>query len=167
MKYLALNKDKIPKLVNELNLLLANYQVYNQKIKSYHWNVNGNNFFELHRQFEQLYNTAHENIDQIAERIKVLKSNPYNTLKQYLEHSEIKENNDYLNDRHIVESILNDHYLLLRNMRKVLRTAEVAGDDGTMDLISAMMRYTEQKSWMFDSWLVQPVDLRVEMSSMS
>ena len=167
MKYLALNKDKIPALVNELNLLLANYQVYNQKLKNYHWNIKGRNFFEIHKQFEEMYSEAHIHIDQIAERVRILKSKPLSTLKQYLEKSEIKEIDNFLNDRHAIEAILNDHYILLKNARRVLRNAEAAGDEGTTDLISGIMRYIEKKSWMFDSWLVQPSEMIVEMNSLS
>ena len=167
MKYLALNKEKIPALIKELNLLLANYQVYSQKLKNFHWNVKGSYFFELHRQFEKLYERSHNDIDLIAERVRILKSKPWNTLKKYLENSEIKEQEDFLNDRHIVEIIVNDHYLLLKNMRKVLRIAESAGDEGTMDLIVGMMRYIEKKSWMLDSWIEHPVTKDLKLNSMS
>ncbi len=167
MKYLALNKNKIPALVNELNLLLANYQLYNQKLKNYHWNIKGRNFFDIHKLFEEMYSEAHIQIDQIAERVRILKSKPLSTLKQYLDKAEVKEIDDFLNDRHAVESILLDHYILLQNMRRILRNAEAAGDEGTTDLIGGILRYIEKKSWMLDSWIEQPSDLHVEMSSLS
>lgn len=167
MKYLALNKDKVPALVKELNLLLANYELYNQKLKNYHWNIKGRNFFDIHKLFEEMYSEAHVQIDQIAERVRILKSKPLSTLKQYLESAEITEIENFVNDRHAIEAIVHDHYILLRNMRRILRNAEAAGDEGTTDLVGGIMRYIEKKSWMLDSWIEQPANLNVEMSSLS
>ena len=39
-------------VVKALNLLLANYQVHYQKLRDFHWNVTGPDFFDLHEQFE-------------------------------------------------------------------------------------------------------------------
>jgi starvation-inducible DNA-binding protein len=56
-------------LVKKLNNLLANYEVYYQNLRNFHWNVSGPNFFELHAKFEELYDIAHLGIDETAERI--------------------------------------------------------------------------------------------------
>jgi len=41
-------------LVDKLNTLLANYQIYYQNLRNFHWNISGPNFFELHAKFEEL-----------------------------------------------------------------------------------------------------------------
>src|SRR5690606_33776932 len=74
-----------------LNELLANYSVHYQKLRNYHWNVKGSDFFDLHEQFESQYNEARDNIDAIAERIRVFGKTPMSTMREYLETSEIKE----------------------------------------------------------------------------
>ena len=43
-------------LVNELNGLLSNYQIYYQNLRGLHWNIRGKRFFDLHIKFEELYN---------------------------------------------------------------------------------------------------------------
>ena len=60
------------RIAESLNLLLANYSVYYQKLRNYHWNVQGSDFFDLHEQFEMLYTEALNSIDSIAERIRAL-----------------------------------------------------------------------------------------------
>ena len=64
-------------IVVSLNTLLANYQVFYNKLRNFHWNIEGPEFFELHEEFENEYNTVKENIDIVAERIRVfgVKSN--------------------------------------------------------------------------------------------
>ena len=64
MKNEILNKSEI---TEKLNLLLSNYQMYYQNLRSLHWNIKGKMFFMLHEKFEEFYNTASEVIDEIAE----------------------------------------------------------------------------------------------------
>ena len=40
----------------KLNELLANYSLFYQNTRGYHWNIKGEKFFELHLKFEELYN---------------------------------------------------------------------------------------------------------------
>jgi len=63
-------------LATKLNELLANYQIYYQNLRNFHWNVSGPNFFELHAKFEELYNAATLAIDETAERILTLGERP-------------------------------------------------------------------------------------------
>ena len=66
MNYLGIEKEKLVTTVKKLNSLLANYHVYYQNLRNFHWNVNGENFFDQHTLFEDLYNDEKENIDEIA-----------------------------------------------------------------------------------------------------
>lgn len=66
---LGLDPKQTEKLTTDLNLLLANFQVYYQNLRGLHWNIKGKNFFELHVKFEELYTDAQEKVDMIAERI--------------------------------------------------------------------------------------------------
>src|ERR1041384_7583830 len=72
----AKETDKISKALNDL---LANYSVHYQKLRNYHWNVKGSDFFDLHIEFEQQYTEAQQNIDDIAERIRVFSKTPVST----------------------------------------------------------------------------------------
>lgn len=71
LNLIGLDKEKSKELVNHLNDLLANYQIFYQNLRGFHWNVKGSNFFELHAKFEEYYNDAIEKVDEIAERAYV------------------------------------------------------------------------------------------------
>ena len=58
MSYLNMNDEKLLPTVVELNTLLADYHVYYQNLRNFHWNILGDNFFELHEKFEELYTDA-------------------------------------------------------------------------------------------------------------
>jgi len=152
MDYLKLDKSKTEKTVFELNVLLADYHLYYQKLRNFHWNISGVNFFDLHAKFEEMYNDSKLKIDEIAERILTLRNQPLSNLSQYLEISNIKEAGSDLQDIQMIETLLKDHGLILEQMRKVVKTAEEGEDEGTVDLIGAYIRELEKTSWMLDAW---------------
>ena len=53
---IGLDKSKSEELAKKLNVLLANYSIFYQNTRGYHWNIKGHKFFELHLKFEELYN---------------------------------------------------------------------------------------------------------------
>lgn len=152
MSYLGLDEKKTSNTVQELNVLLADYHLYYQKLRNYHWNVIGKNFFDLHEKFEELYDDAKIKIDEIAERILTLRFQPTSNLSDYLEKSNVKESKSDLSDSEMIKNLLTDHGILLKQMRKVIEIAETGGDEGTIDLIGAYIRELEKTSWMLDAW---------------
>ncbi|MDX1760886.1 starvation-inducible DNA-binding protein [Salinimicrobium sediminis] len=152
MSYLGLDEKKTSNTVQELNILLADYHLYYQKLRNYHWNVIGKNFFDLHEKFEELYDDAKIKIDEIAERILTLRYQPTSNLSEYLEKANVKESKSDLSDSQMIKNLLDDHGTILKQMRKVVEIAEKGGDEGTIDLIGAYIRELEKTSWMLDAW---------------
>jgi starvation-inducible DNA-binding protein len=152
MNYLNIDKDKMLPIVTELNVLLADYQVYYQKLRNFHWNVLGKNFFELHNQFEDMYNDTKIKIDEIAERIVTLKYHPISKLSDYIEASNLAESSPLLSDIEMVDTLKKDQKIILNQLAKVIENATKAKDEGTIDLIGAYIRELEKSSWMLNAW---------------
>ena len=72
-------------IIQKLNLLVAGLTVFYQKLRHYHWNVKGPQFFQLHEKFEIIYTEVGDVIDQLAERIVGLDGLPLHTLASMLE----------------------------------------------------------------------------------
>ncbi|NJB69812.1 starvation-inducible DNA-binding protein [Saonia flava] len=152
MKYLNINEEKLIPVVMGLNTLLADYHIYYQKLRNFHWNILGKNFFDLHEKFEELYTEARIKIDEIAERILTLRYHPMSNYSEYLKTSSINENNDSPSDRQMVMEILKAHQILLKQMSIVIGKANEVGDEGTIDLIGGYIRELEKASWILDAW---------------
>lgn len=140
-------------LVAKLNQLLANYQIYYQNLRNFHWNVSGPNFFELHAKFEELYTAATLGIDETAERILTLGSRPYSSYREYIDHAEIKEAMEVKDHIDMVEIIRNDLNILLRLERDTLNTANELDDEGTSSLMSDYITAKEKVVWMLSAYL--------------
>jgi starvation-inducible DNA-binding protein len=143
---------------DSLNDLLANYHIHYQKLRNFHWTVYGKNFFELHRQFEEMYNEAKVDIDEIAERILILGTLPLGTLHAYLKTSTIKEVVQPLSPAAMVGELVKDKDVLTAKMRETIHLATEAGDEGTVDLLSTYLKNQEKRQWMLRAFLKEQED---------
>lgn len=140
-------------IVQGLNGLLADYHIHYQKLRNFHWNVKGPSFFQLHEKFEELYNSARTNIDEIAERIRVFGQAPMSTFQEYLDNAEIKEPGTGITDADMVREVLQDIRILLTRMEEVGHVARENEDIGTEDMITGFVKSLEKNHWMLSAWL--------------
>jgi len=152
MNYIGIDKKALESVASHLNKLLASYNIYYQNLRSFHWHVQGSNFFDLHHLFEDYYNSAKLTIDEIAERILTIGHKPDGSLHTYLDKTKIKESDDLLTDREMAKQVLENQSELIKNMRTVIKEASKVEDEGTIDLIGGMLSAIEKKAWLLYSW---------------
>jgi starvation-inducible DNA-binding protein len=140
-------------LVNDLNVLLANFQMYYQNLRGIHWNIRGKRFFELHLKFEELYNDAQLKVDLIAERVLTLGGVPLHTFEDYLSKNQLEIGRNISKDVDAVNIIVSSISVLLKLERAILTQASVIGDEGTNSMMSDFIQEQEKTLWMLDAWL--------------
>ena len=150
---IGINKEKAIVLNRMLNQLLADYQLFYQNLRGLHWNIKGQNFFELHLKFEEYYNDAVIKVDEIAERILTLEGEPLHTFTDYLKTTKIKEVKSLTDGKKGVELIVNNFSILILQEREILNFAGDANDEGTASLMSDYISETEKTLWMLNSYL--------------
>ncbi len=150
---IGLDKDKAKNLAIKLNILLANYSIFYQNIRGYHWNIKGQKFFELHLKFEELYNDLLLKVDEIAERILTLGDTPEHNYSEYAKTSTIKESEKISDGVKAVEQILESFKTVILLQREMLDLSEEANDEGTNALMSDYIRMQEKLVWMYASFL--------------
>ncbi len=149
----GIDRKKAEKLVVELNILLADYEIFYQNLRGFHWNIKGKEFFELHNKFEELYNDAFVKIDEIAERILTLEGEPLHTYTDYLKTAEIPEAKSITDGTKGVEIVVKNFSTLITKERLILSLASDADDEGTVSLMSDYISETEKTLWMLNSYL--------------
>lgn len=150
---IGLDKQQTLKLTEQLNLLLADYQVLYMNVRGYHWNIKGRNFYELHAKFEEVYNDLIIKVDEVAERILTLEATPVHGYSKYLELSQLSEALDVSDGTVAVEQILAAYKALLIKQRNILNMAAELGDEGTVSLLSDYISQQEKETWMMNSYL--------------
>lgn len=150
---ILLDNDKVEKLTEKLNEVLSDYQVYYQNLRGLHWNIKGKFFFNLHEKFEEYYNEAAENIDELAERILTLGGTPHHTYEDYLVTTKLKAEKNVGDPDTALKVIVDNNQKLLTGLREVLSVANEADDEGTNALASDLIRTIEKRLWMLGAAL--------------
>lgn len=150
---IGLKSDQAKKLAEQLNVLLANYSVFYQNTRGYHWNIKGEKFFELHLKFEELYNDLLIKIDEVAERILTLGHTPEHSYSNYTRLSSVKESNKVSDGKVAVQQILGAFKTIILLQREILNRSAAANDEGTNALMSDYIRMQEKLVWMYSSFL--------------
>jgi starvation-inducible DNA-binding protein len=155
---MKLNSIGLPKkeaeiVAAELNILLANFQVYYQNLRGLHWNIRGKRFFDLHLKFEELYNDSQLKIDLIAERVLTLDGTPLHTFEDYIKYNKLEIGKNINNDERAIELILQSLMQLLKIERVILKKASEIEDEGTTSMMSDFIVEQEKTIWMMKAWL--------------
>lgn len=155
LNQIGLDKGLALSLSNDLNSLLAEYSVFYQNVRGFHWNIKGEKFFELHVKFEELYSSLQLKIDEIAERILTLGHTPQHQYSVYLKTAKIKECKEVSNGTKAVENILESFATIIKIQRKLLAISGEADDEGTSALMSDYIREQEKLVWMYSAFLAK------------
>lgn len=150
---IGLNAETAQQLSAQLNELLANYQIFYMNVRGYHWNIAGDDFFELHAKFEEVYNDLLIKIDEIAERVLTLGHTPLHAYSDYLKVSSIKEHTNATTTTETVSGLLDGFVALLPLLRKIQNAADDAGDDATDSLMGDYIKEHEKLVWMLTAYL--------------
>ncbi|GAA5220028.1 Dps family protein [Membranihabitans marinus] len=150
---IGLEVGQAKELEKKLNVLLANYSIFYQNTRGFHWNIKGNKFFELHVKFEELYNDLLIKIDELAERILTLGYTPEHNYSSYAKISSIKESGKVSDGYEAVQHILDAFKIVIVLQRELLDLSGEADDEGTNALMSDYIREQEKLVWMYSSFL--------------
>ena len=144
-------------LAEDLNSLLANFQIYYQNLRGIHWNIKGKRFFDLHVKFEELYTDANIKVDEIAERILTLGETPVHTFKDYISYAKVPVGQNISHDEKAVRLIVDSLSELLKIERDLLNKSGEANDEGTNSMMSGFITEQEKTVWMMKAWLNETV----------
>lgn len=153
MTNVDLDKTATEVVTKKLNTLLADYHVIYGHLHALHWNLEGKQFFTVHRELETMYTGLAEQIDDVAERILSLGNRPATTFKEYLEMSSLEElpSRKYEADE-ATQLVLKDLEYQIASVRELISTAGEHDDEGTADFGVEMLRGFEKQRWFWSAF---------------
>ncbi|MFD1360424.1 Dps family protein [Lentibacillus salinarum] len=141
------------KLINFLNQLLSNYFVMYVKLHRYHWFIQGKHFFELHKQFEDMYQTFAEDLDAIAERVLMIDGKPLATMSKYLKEATLEEATADDKEDEITAKLIEDYQQIIKEIKeKGIPYASEQDDEPTLDLLISLQGKLEKYVWMLHAY---------------
>jgi len=150
---IGLDPEKSQKLAEKLNILLANYSIFYMNVRGFHWNIKGENFFELHLKFEELYTDLLLKIDEVAERIVTLGFTPLHSYDDFQAASSISAIKDITQGKVAISHILEGFQTILTLQRELLTLSAESSDEATNSLMGDYIRLQEKTVWMYSAYL--------------
>jgi starvation-inducible DNA-binding protein len=135
-----------PLLADEVALYIAT--------RGAHWNVTGPNFHAMHKFFEDQYEALDDILDDVAERIRSLGGAPEATVGTYAKGKRIDDGaGSAKSAKAMIESLLEAHEAIIRQLRKDEEITDEVGDEGTTDFLTGLMEEHEKMAWMLRAHL--------------
>lgn len=152
--HVGLPEESRKAIAHVLNSLLGGEFALYVKTRQFHWNVEGMNFFNLHKMFEAQYEQLDEVVDEIAERVRSLGEYSLGSMAEFIKHSVVEENKKAsLPDTEMIKQLVHDHESIIRSIRENLKLVEKYDDKGTEDFLIGLMEAHEKTAWMLRSHL--------------
>ena len=153
---IGIKQEYITAAARILSVFLADEFMLYTKTRNAHWNVEGPDFYNKHKFFEEQYGQLDETMDDVAERIRVLGHYAPATLNEFLALTHFTGKSGSRNDSMgFVKELLADHESLIIRLREnINHFANELHDAGTSDFITGLMEKHEKMAWMLRAHLV-------------
>ncbi|MEH8020728.1 MULTISPECIES: Dps family protein [Rheinheimera] len=148
---IGINDVQRKAIVEGLSVLLADTYTLYLKTHNYHWNVTGPMFQTLHTLFETQYMELSTAVDDIAERIRALGEFAPGSYKAYAKLTSIKEADGIPSAEEMIRDLVNGQEAIAKTARSLVKTAEDAEDEVTLDILTQRMTVHEKTAWMLRS----------------
>ena len=137
-----------------LHQVLADEHVLYNKTRSYHWNVEGPSFMELHKLYEEQYTVLAEIIDEIAERIRTVGHYAEGRLKELLKLATLEEPQVPTRFEKQIPNLDADHETIINSLRRLIKDFdEKYKDIGSSDFLSGLLKQKKKMAWMLRSYV--------------
>jgi starvation-inducible DNA-binding protein len=147
-------------IANSLQGVLASTYGLYLMTHNYHWNVEGERFYPLHKMFEDQYNELFQAVDVVAERIRALGDYalPFEG-EDILESSKMvsnalnKEADSGSRAQRMVMNLMNANEEAVKNCQAAKKAAQGLQDDETENLMVERITAHQKAIWMLRSSL--------------
>lgn len=138
-------------LIQQLKVILGtNFALY-FKSHAFHWNVEGPDFPEYHGFLGDFYDELFDNVDNIAEKIRMLGAYAPTSLTRMLELADIEEMDIIPNPMGMFMTLLEDNQRLIHHLRAGITAADNAGEPAIGNFLQDLLDQRQKKNWMLKS----------------
>lgn len=135
-------------------VVLANVFVMYYKAHSYHWNVEGKNFSEMHGFFGGIYEDLHDSIDTIAEELRALDGYaPISLMELYNYKTVTEDTTKPISIDAMLLTLGVNNEQVIESLNKLFKDATTANEQGLADFAAGRLDTHKKHGWMIRSYL--------------
>ena len=141
-------------LSENLKILLATSYAFVIKAQNFHWNIEGSNFPQYHKFFDDLNNEVYENaIDRTAEYIRTLEAYTPGSIGRYAELSLIPDQVKIPRAELMFAELYRDNEIILEHLNTCYDSAEAEKQYGISNFVAERLDARNKHQWMIRSTL--------------
>lgn len=141
-------------MIESIKSVLANSFLFAFKVQSYHWNVRGEKFLQIHNYLEEVYDEVFESIDHTAELLRIAGENAPKSIAEMYMYSDIEEDSEVPADcRIMLTNLLKDNNILIDSIEHMIVEAEEENVDDVMDAAIKRLEVHKKYRWFLTSLL--------------
>jgi starvation-inducible DNA-binding protein len=135
-------------------IVLANTFVMYFRAHSYHWNVEGSNFGEMHDFFGKIYTDLHGAVDVTAEELRALDEYAPISLMELYNNKTIAEDMTKPSDASsMLMTLLISNEQVIDSLNKLFEVASTVNKQGLADFAAGRLDVHTKHAWMIRSYL--------------
>lgn len=144
------------KVVDELNLVMADTVDLRSQTKHAHWNVMGVHFFQLHELFDLIAEPLPAFVDVMAERITQLGGYATGTLRMAAAATRLPEMpEDALTGEQFLQELISRYALMSENLVEAIEKTEQEWEDPvTSDLLQEVSQHVDKSLYFLERHLM-------------
>lgn len=147
MDKLGLSELSVQYSTDILAQLMADEFMLFINILNCHWNVTGPNFFSLHKLLDQHYEDRKQDIDDLAERIRVFGNKAPADLKEFIRKSSLESFDEAEKQVEMLKKISTGYADIIKRVRTILPEVTSNNDIGTANFLEDLLMRHEKAFW--------------------
>jgi starvation-inducible DNA-binding protein len=140
-------------IANAVNPLVADAFALYVKTKNFHWHLAGPQFRDYHRMFDEQADSIFEEIDEMAERVRMLGQTTIRSIGHISLLQTIADDDDaFVAPREMLNRLLKDNRQTAEALRAATQVCDDHNDPVTSDLLQSVLGAAEKRIWfLFES----------------
>jgi starvation-inducible DNA-binding protein len=139
------------KLGDAVRVTMADTFAMYLKTHNYHWNVEGENFYQYHKFFKKLYEELFAAVDVIAEEIRGLNEYAPGSFSRFSELSSIEDATTVPDGVTMAANLLKDNDTVIASLTNAFKLAEAADKVGLSNMLQNRIDIHTKHGWMLRS----------------
>ena len=139
------------KFVNQLKIAFASQYAFAIKAQNFHWNVEGQDFYQLHLLFETIYDEVYGAVDAFAENIRKIKAYTPASLYRFSALTAVDDEVEVLEPQAMVAELLRDAEKMQEIMKILFTEAEARGENGLSNFLADRQDAFAKHAWFLRS----------------
>jgi len=135
------------KFTTQLKIAFASQYAFAIKAQNYHWNVEGNDFYQKHKMFQKIYEEVYGAVDDFAENIRKIKAYTPASLYRFSALAAIDDEVEILEPSAMVAELLRDAEKMQEIMKVLFTEAEARGENGLSNFLADRQDAFAKHAW--------------------